>query len=148
MTLSIATGGGVSLGLGGLAGLGWNLLKQQKYAEADPILRESLAVLEKNMPGAWVTCYTQTLIGGALLGQKKYGEAEPLLVDGYRGMKKTEKTQGHQGPDRLPEHVTDTLERLVQLFDETNKPVEAARWREELKSFKKDTEAHSTPKGK
>jgi uncharacterized protein HemY len=35
--------------------LGLNLLKQQKWAEAEPILREYLALREKIQPGEWLT---------------------------------------------------------------------------------------------
>jgi serine/threonine protein kinase/tetratricopeptide (TPR) repeat protein len=142
-------GSGLYVGLRGLAGLGWNLLKQQKYAEAEPILRESLAILEKIEPGEWTTCYTQALLGGALLGQQKYSESEPLLVDGYQGMRKTGNGRGHSyTSSRTPARVIETLERLVQLYDAMNKPDEAAKWRMELEAFTKETEAVSKPKDK
>src|SRR5262249_10010094 len=55
-----------------LAVLGKSLLKQQKYAEADPILRECLAIRMKKMPDDWKTFNARSMLGGALLGQKKY----------------------------------------------------------------------------
>jgi tetratricopeptide (TPR) repeat protein/tRNA A-37 threonylcarbamoyl transferase component Bud32 len=138
----------IYVGLRGLAGLGWNLLKQQKCAEAEPILRDSLVILQAKEPGDWTTFYTQALLGGALLGQKKYAEAEPLLVHGYQGMKKTEKRQGHTFPgSRTPAKVTETLEWLVRLYEETNKPDEAAKWRKELEAHKAAGQA-APPKGK
>jgi len=70
------------------------------------------------------------MLGGALLGQKKYADAEPLLVAGYEGMKQHEATIPPQRKDRLPE----ALERLVQLYEATDKPDEAARWRKELEA--------------
>ena len=36
-----------------LTGLGSNLLQQKKYADAEPILRECLAILQKKQPEAW-----------------------------------------------------------------------------------------------
>src|SRR5205823_5426417 len=36
-----------------LSALGLNLLKQQRYVEAEPLLRECLAIREKQLPDAW-----------------------------------------------------------------------------------------------
>jgi hypothetical protein len=47
-------------------------------------------------------------------------------------MKKREANTPAQGKDRLPE----ALERLVQLYEATNKPDEATRWRNELEATK------------
>src|SRR5262249_53422164 len=66
--------------------LGRNLLTQQKGAEAEPVLRESLAVCQKQQPDAWPTFHGQSMLGAALLRQQKYAEAEPLLVRGYEGL--------------------------------------------------------------
>ena len=70
---------------GMLAQIGLSLLQQKKWTEAEPLLRECLAIREKTQPDVWSTFNTQSLLGGALLGQKKYAEAEPLLADGLRG---------------------------------------------------------------
>ena len=80
-----------------LAQIGMGLLEQKKWAEAEPLLRECLAIREKTQPDSWVTFNTKSMLGGALLGQKKYAEAEPLLLAGYEGMKKREKTIPPQG---------------------------------------------------
>ncbi len=68
------------------------------------------------------------MLGGALLGQKKFAEAEPLLLSGYEGMKKQEDKIPPAGKDRLNEAVS----RLVQFYESTSKPDEAAKWRKEL----------------
>ena len=115
-----------------LAGLGLNLLQQQKCTEAEVVLRECLALRAKQHPDAWTTFNTQSMLGGALLGQKKHAEAEALLLAGYDGMKKQEATIPVQGKVRL----TDTLERLVQLYEATGKKDEAAKWRKELDGAK------------
>ncbi len=51
------------------------LLGQKKWTEAEPILRECLAIREKAQPDLWSTFSTQSMVGGALLGQKKYADA-------------------------------------------------------------------------
>jgi hypothetical protein len=120
---------------GALVQIGLALLQVKAYAEAEPILRECLAIREKTQPDIWNTFTAKSMLGGALLGQKKYAEAEPLLVAGYEGMKKREATIPTQGKVRLAE----ALERLIQLYEATGKPDHAAQWRKELEARKTAT---------
>jgi tetratricopeptide (TPR) repeat protein len=114
-----------------LAQIGLGLLEQQKGAEAEPLLRECLAIREKAWPDAWQTFNSKALLGRALLGQKKYAEAEPLLLAGYQGMKKRQDKVPPAGKPRLKEAV----QRLVQLYEETDRKDEAAKWRKELEAI-------------
>ncbi|HQR06352.1 MAG TPA: serine/threonine-protein kinase [Gemmatales bacterium] len=109
------------------AAIGLNLMQQKKWTEAEPILYECLAIREKKQSDAWTTFNTHSMLGGTLLSQKKYAEAEPLLLKGYEGMKQREKTIPPQASTRLPE----ALERLIQLYTETNKPDEVKKWQAE-----------------
>jgi tetratricopeptide (TPR) repeat protein len=110
-----------------LAQIGMSLLQQKQWTEAEPLLRECLAIREKTQPDVWSTFNTRSVLGGALLGEKKYAEAEPLLRKGYEGMKQREKTIPPEGKVRLPE----ALDRLIELYTATNKPDEVRRWRAE-----------------
>src|SRR5262249_39997348 len=110
-----------------LARVGLNWLKQYKYANAEPHLRECLRIREHD-PDDWKTFNTRSMLGGSLLGQKKYAEAEPLLLAGYKGMKQREEKIPPQGKVRL----TEALERLVQLYEATGNTDKAAEWRENL----------------
>jgi tetratricopeptide (TPR) repeat protein len=112
--------------------LGHNLLRQQQYVAAEPILRECLAIREQKLPDHWLRYNTLSMLGGALLGQKKYAGAEPLLLQGYEGMKQREATIPLQGKVRLAE----AAERLVRLYEATNQPEKARTWREKLPSGK------------
>ncbi len=67
--------------------------------EAEPLLRECLAIREKALPDNWLTFNTRSMLGGLLLGQKKYEEAEPLLLAGYEGMKERENSDSAASPD-------------------------------------------------
>jgi tetratricopeptide (TPR) repeat protein len=94
-----------------LAQISLGLLEHQKWVEAEPLLRECLAIREKQEPDDWRTFHSQSMLGGAVLGQKKYAEAEPLLLKGYEGMKQREKTIPPPAATRIPE----ALEQLIEL---------------------------------
>ena len=89
---------------------------------------DRLAIRDKTQPDVWSTFNTRSQLGGALLGQKKYAEAEPLLLAGYEGMKQRAKTIPPQGKMRIPE----AIERLVLLYEATDKKDEAAKWRKAM----------------
>ena len=111
-----------------LAPLGLSLLQQGKWAEAEPLLRECLAIREKIQPDEWTTFNTRSLLGGSLLGQKKYAEAEPLIVSGYEGMKAREDKIPPPGKPRF----TDAAERVIKLYEAWGKKAKADEWRAKL----------------
>jgi tetratricopeptide (TPR) repeat protein len=111
-----------------LATYATNLLKQKKFAEVEPILRECLQIREEKIPNDWPRFNTMNQLGGALLGQRKYAEAEPLLIQGYEGMKQREDTIPSNGKIRLQE----AIERIVQLYEATGRPELAREWRAKL----------------
>ena len=112
-----------------LAQIGQGLLEQKTRSEAEPRLRECLAIRDKTQPDVWSTFNTKSLLGGSLLGQKSYTKAEPLLLAGYAGIKQHEKTIPKQAKIRLPEAV----ERLIDLYlyTATNKPADLKKWQAE-----------------
>jgi serine/threonine protein kinase/tetratricopeptide (TPR) repeat protein len=114
-----------------LAELSTFLLKSKHWAEAEPLLRECLAIRESQMPDSWRTFNAKALLGGALLGQKKYAEAEPLLLKGYEGMKVRERTIPPPGRARLPE----ALDRLIELYTATKKPADVKKWQAERAKY-------------
>jgi serine/threonine protein kinase len=111
-----------------MAGLGSNLLHQQKYSDAESLLRECLKVRAAKQADNWATFNARSMLGAALLGQKKYVAAEPLLLQGYEGMQEREAKIPPEGKIRL----TEALERLVQLYEATGNKTEAAKWRKRL----------------
>jgi hypothetical protein len=108
--------------------LGLALLKQSKWSEAEPMLRECLAIREAKTPDVWVTFNTRSMLGGSLLGQKKYAEAEPLILSGYQGMKARQATIPPPAKARLAE----ARDRVVGLYEAWGKPGEAAAWKAKL----------------
>jgi tetratricopeptide (TPR) repeat protein len=109
-----------------LADLTRTLLLEGKLIEAEALARECLALREKRLPEGWETFDARSLLGATLLGQKKYAEAEPLLLSGYNGMKERE--------ERIPagekRRLKEALRHLVELYEATGKPEEAAKWRQ------------------
>jgi tetratricopeptide (TPR) repeat protein len=118
---------------GMLAHFGLSLLQQKNWTEAEPLLRECLAIREKAQPDVWSTFNTKSLLGGALLGQKRIAEAEPLLLAGYEGMKQRETTIPEQGKIRLRE----AADRLIKLYTATNRPDELKKWQAERAKYPK-----------
>ncbi|MFN4261865.1 MAG: tetratricopeptide repeat protein, partial [Gemmataceae bacterium] len=117
---------------GELAALGLNLLTQEKWTDAESVLRESLAIREKTQPEAWTTFNTLSMLGEALLGQKKSAEAEPLLLKGYEGMKTRLDQKPAANADRLSlqQRIPEALDRLIALYTALDKPDEVTRYKE------------------
>jgi serine/threonine protein kinase/tetratricopeptide (TPR) repeat protein len=110
-----------------LSSLATVLRREGKFAEAEPLYRECLAIREKKVPDAWYTFYTRIMLGETLMEQKKFAEAEPLLVSGYEGMKQREAN--------IRDHhkvFSETLGYLVRLYEATNRPDQAAAWKQKL----------------
>jgi hypothetical protein len=112
---------------GALASLGLNLLEQENWSEAETVLREVLTLRETKAPDDWSTFNTKSMLGGALLGQKKYEDADPLLRAGYEGMK----LRAEKIPAQATPRLAESLDRLIQLAEATNKPDETRMWKEE-----------------
>jgi len=104
------------------------LLHEEKFVKAEALAREYVAVFEQRLSEDWQTSDVRSLLGATLLGQKKYAEAEPFLLTGYQGMKQHEDIIPAGAKRRLKE----ALQHLVQLYDATGKPEEAAKWKREL----------------
>jgi serine/threonine protein kinase/tetratricopeptide (TPR) repeat protein len=113
---------------GELVALGLNLFQQKKWIDAEPVLRECLAIRRTKQADDWTTFNTQSMLGGALLAQKQYAEAEPQLLEAYAGMKQRSARIPPQGKVRL----TEAVQRLVALYEATGNKDEAAKWRQEL----------------
>lgn len=111
-----------------LVDLGKSLLERQQWATAEELMREYVAICEKADPDGWATFNARSMLGGSLLGQKKYAKAESLLLAGYEGMLEREEQIPPQGRPR----ITETVQRLVQLYEDTDRPESAAEWKQRL----------------
>jgi serine/threonine protein kinase/tetratricopeptide (TPR) repeat protein len=124
-----------------MASLGSCLIQQRKWAEAEPLLRESLAICQTAEPDDWSTFNARALLGASLLGQKKYAEAEPLLIQGYTGLE----ARAAKVPKSARNYLSSAAERIIGLYDAWGKPDKAAEWRKTLAQAKRQPETAGQP---
>ena len=118
-----------------LAMFGLNLLQRQKWGDAEPVLRECLAIRQGKEPDAWTTFNAQSLLGGALLGQKKHADAEKKVADGQaQAAQKADDCQRARGYIKSLEDgvrlVHTNPDGSRELLDEAQRAAEAQRTRE------------------
>jgi len=109
-----------------LTALGRLRLAQQRYAEAETLLREAIKWAGSPKTLMWDAFDRQSMLGASLLGQGKYAEAEPLMISGYEGLQKLSPAISVEA--NLPE----AGQRLVQLYTVWGKPDQAGEWRRKL----------------
>ncbi len=100
-------------------------VSQGKFAESEPLARQTLDFNEKQQPDDWQRFRAESLLGATLAGQKKYAEAEPLLLAGYQGMLARRERMG------VPNwyHLDHAREWLAQLYQSWGKPEKAVALR-------------------
>ena len=57
-------------------------MEREEWAEAEPFLRECLAIQGAG-PDGWGSSHVRSLLRAGPIGQGRYAEAEPPLVAGY-----------------------------------------------------------------
>jgi tetratricopeptide (TPR) repeat protein len=112
-----------------LAKQGESLLQHGRHADAEPMVRECLAIFQKKQPGEMMTSHAQSLLGAVLLGRERYAEAEPLLLQGYEGYKAHER---ELSPLYARYRVAEAGGRIVRLYEAWGRPEKAAEWRAKL----------------
>ncbi len=130
------TDSGMGTALDGLASV---LYQEHKLDPAEVAARQCLDIFEKETPDHWQTFEARVLLGGILLAQKKHSDAEPLLLSGYEGLEKRKAKIPAEWRPRLKQ----AAQSLVDLYEATDRPDQAASWKERLKVFDKAPE----PKG-
>jgi hypothetical protein len=103
------------------------LESQTRPADAEPLVRETLAIREKQYPaGDYHIAKTRSVLGGLLTAQGRYDEAEPLLLSAYADL------IAHPPPEKEAERTPETLNRIVELYQKWPKPEKLAEWRAKL----------------
>jgi tRNA A-37 threonylcarbamoyl transferase component Bud32 len=104
-----------------------------KPAQAETLLRQAVAVLDKKSPDGWQSFEARSLLGASLLEQKKYAEAEPFLLQGYEGMK----TREPSIPPPSRRRLSEAGKRIVTLYNAWGKADKAEEWTKKLDIPKK-----------
>jgi hypothetical protein len=112
-----------------LSEVGIARLRRHQWAQAEPLLRESLGVRETLQPDDPRTFSARSALGRALLGQGKQAEAEPLIVAGYNGLKQKKGSTLSIDPDG---DLNDAMDGLVLLTELRADQPQAGAWRAEL----------------
>jgi len=124
-----------------LALLGRNLVRQEKYVEAEATLGECLKIRGQKIPDNWRTFMTRLMLGTALLAQQKDKEAEPLLEQGYKGLQQREV----QIPPLGKRNVRESVELVAKLYAEKGNTEKASAWRAKLAGDNKDEQPKEKP---
>ncbi len=96
-----------------------------RYAEAEPLLRRALSVLEELTPRHFSRFVAMSALGMALAGQERCAEAEPFLLESHDGLEGI--PYSYYADDGL-----EAIERLVKLYELLKKPVRAEKWQRKL----------------
>ena len=107
------------------------VLAAEKFAEAESLAREWLALGEKELPDDWQTFNARSVLGSSLQSQGKFTEAEPLLALGHDGMNQ----RREKVPPEYKFRLRESLERLVRLYEVTGRPDQAAEWKKKLANY-------------
>ena len=113
---------------GAMTGLASELNLRQDFAEAEPLLREALAIRAKEAPQSWGRFNTLSLLGVSLAGQRKLSDGEPLLQQGVQGM--------FDRRSEIPlqsRHFLDSAgQALVRLYRDSGQSEKALQWERKL----------------
>ncbi len=102
--------------------LGLTLTRNGKAVEGEPYLREALAIRKKILPQGDVSISSAvSALGECLAAQKRYDEAEPFLLKSYEELKAKSGDQDKR--------TAEARQRLAKLYEDWNKPEQAAQFR-------------------
>src|SRR5262249_61088218 len=101
-----------------LGQLGSAYLESQRFADAEVMLRECLALRDKEEPDGWRRFQTMSHLGSALAGQRKNAEAERIVVDGFEGLLARER----QLPPRLKGELAAAGARIAPFSEAWGQP--------------------------
>jgi serine/threonine protein kinase/tetratricopeptide (TPR) repeat protein len=96
-----------------------------KPGEAEPILRQALAIRVKQTPDDWKRFDNEVLLGASLLAQRKYAEAEAHLLAGHEGLV----ARASKIPASAGDRVSAALERVIKLYEGWGRKEKAEAWR-------------------
>ena len=111
--------------------LGWVLVKQDRAAEGEQILRPIKADRDAKQPNLWTTFVSRFGLGSALTRQGRFEEAEPLAVSAAEGLLQRAATV----PPVDHVRIREALEEAVRLYSAWGKAEQAGVWQKKLDEF-------------
>jgi tetratricopeptide (TPR) repeat protein len=108
------------------------LLAEEKYADAQSLAQEWLATGGQESPNDWQTFNARGILGASLAGQKKFAEAERHLLAAYKGLEQ----RAGSIPAEYKSRLSETVERIVHLYEASGRPEQASEWRKKLEPTK------------
>jgi len=117
--------------------LGWALFHQQKYREAEAVLRVDVPFYDRRArPETEVRCNWEGVLGAVLVAQSKnYEEAEYRLQSCYKGRLHPIGIGIPAGDVNLFTEQ-ESIAWLIRLYDQWGKPDRATEWRAKLQTDK------------
>lgn len=113
-----------------LAGLGAMQLKRGDAQAAERALRDVLAIRQRAEPkDEWGIALARSTLGECLLGLERYEEAEPLILNSFQTI---ESVAGDR--PQLQSYRLEAIQRIIDLYDATDRHSDADAWRKRLKS--------------
>jgi tetratricopeptide (TPR) repeat protein len=108
--------GGSAMALAGL------MLRSERYADAEPFLREAVASFSEVLgPDHSWTADAESILGSALGHLGRFSEGEPLLLHGFQNLL--------DGPGLDDRFTVDSVRRLVEFYEMQGRTSEAERYR-------------------
>jgi|GEM_PF-527752 len=114
-----------------LALLGTILVRSHATAEAEPLLREYLSLVDQADPMSWKDYDVMALLGETLLEKEEFQESEQLLLAGYEGMKRT----ASSAPLKSRERMLVVIQRIIELYTALEQPEDVDRWQAARTTF-------------
>jgi tetratricopeptide (TPR) repeat protein len=111
--------------------IGWLRIQQQKFSEAESVLRDALNALDRTSPTSWERFDCQNLLGQSLAAQRRYAEAETLMLAGYEGMSLRKPTP--QAANSLAT-VNEAGQAILNLYLASGQAEKAAEWKSKLEA--------------
>lgn len=116
--------------------LGRLLLKTERFKEAEPLLREALdnRIAQPAQVGMWYLPHRRLLYGQCLAGLGRHGDAERELRKAHELLEALrDKTKDQPRKEAIRADFAQTAVRsLVDLYEASSKPDQAAVWRKKL----------------
>src|SRR5262249_48774435 len=104
-------------------------IAQGRVPDAEPYLREALAIQEPHL-NDWHLFETKSLLGGVLTARERYTDAEPLLLSGYDGLWRLRATipfEHHSVPGEAGA-------RVLSMYERWGRSDKQAEWRRALQA--------------